>query len=174
MMRKILCLILAVSLTLCFYGCGRAANNAQSSAALTTAKETKQMEITTTTDKYKTAQIIVDVSNALGYNPERFNEIFPQDGILFDAVQDVSDGDTAMMMLVRVLKENNIRFSRTQGHIESIGGLTEGMCGATSGWLFLVNGQFTTESADKFIVNDGDVLCFAYTVTEGDYGRLAE
>ncbi len=156
---------MAATFMLCLCSCG----NTNDSIVTTTVAETTSETITATA--LHTAHIRVDVSNAISYDAERFGELFPDGGSLLDVTSEIQDGDTVMSMLKRELEESNIILNVSQSYIKGIGGLTEGMCGATSGWLYLVNGEFPMEAADKLSVNDGDTLVFAYTVSDGDYNQ---
>ena len=56
--------------------------------------------------------------------------------------------------------------------MRSIGGLAERDCGAQSGWLYRINGEFMNYSSKYCKLQAGDVLEFLYTCSPGDVGNI--
>lgn len=52
--------------------------------------------------------------------------------------------------------------------VTAIEGLGEGEGGATSGWVYLVNGEAPAVSSGLFFLSDGDVVQWRYSVEESD------
>lgn len=51
-------------------------------------------------------------------------------------------------------------------YVSAIGGLAEKEHGATSGWLYTVNGAQPTSAASSYVLSDGDVVRWVYSVSE--------
>lgn len=51
-------------------------------------------------------------------------------------------------------------------YVSAIGGLAEKEHGATSGWLYTVNGAQPTSAASSYVLSDGDAVCWVYSVSE--------
>ena len=82
---------------------------------------------------------------------------------------DIYAGDTAFDVLLRVANENRlaVAYSRPYGdvYVSAIGGVGEFDYGATSGWMYSVNGVSPSVSASAYTLHSGDVLVWHY-VTE--------
>jgi len=50
-------------------------------------------------------------------------------------------------------------------YVSSIGGLREKACGGTSGWVYEVNGVRPSTSCDKYLLKNGDVVVWKYTLS---------
>ena len=70
--------------------------------------------------------------------------------------------------VIDLLTEMGIDFLLSGNLIDSINGLATGDGGEMSGWLFTINGEFPTESADQVVVNDGDKIAFLFTCDWGE------
>ena len=67
------------------------------------------------------------------------------------------------------LVKTGVAFTTKGGnYIDSIGGIAEKACGAGSGWMYSVNGEFPGKSAMKFELSGDEQIRWAYTVTMGD------
>ncbi|MGN0073089.1 MAG: DUF4430 domain-containing protein [Coriobacteriales bacterium] len=53
-------------------------------------------------------------------------------------------------------------------YVSSINGLAEKQCGPLSGWMYSVDGVFPQVSCGKFVLEDGAVLVWAYTLDMGE------
>ena len=107
--------------------------------------------------------------------------------ILKDTAVPVEAGDTAFDVLRRACEthpcEDDCQYCQKAGgiqleytftpvfetyYIEGIHQLYEKDCGAMSGWMFSVNGQFPEEGASSVSVAAGDKIVFCYSCDMGD------
>lgn len=113
----------------------------------------------------------VDCKDILGnmedFVPEK-TDILPKDGIILtDAEIEIYDGDTALSVTERALKEEKIHIdvlasSLGTSYIKGIGNIYEGDCGAMSGWSYKVNGESPDVGADNYIISAGDKIEWVY------------
>lgn len=103
---------------------------------------------------------------------EAKRELVPENGIILTPKQvTFREGETALDVLSRELKENKIHFEyeTLQGtditYVSAIGNLYEFDCGGSSGWTYTVNGEAPDCSADAYVVQNGDVITWNY-ITE--------
>ncbi len=133
-------------------------------------------------DEEKQAQctIVVEctqVLSAMDSLKEEKRDIIPQDGIILaEQTIDLTEGDTPFDILRRETKRNKIQmqFSRTpltgSVYVEGIGNLNEFDCGGTSGWVYSVNGETPSVSAGEYVLEDGDVVRWYYSLSENASG----
>lgn len=76
---------------------------------------------------------------------------------------------SALTLLQELGKEKNFPVIIGSGYVESIDGVAQFDAGAESGWLYLVNGQMASVSADQYIPQSGDVINWIYIT---DYDQL--
>lgn len=69
---------------------------------------------------------------------------------------------SALTFLQELGKEKNFPVIIGSGYVESIDGVAQFDMGAESGWLYLVNGQMASVSADQYIPQSGDVINWIY------------
>ena len=69
---------------------------------------------------------------------------------------------SALTLLQELGKEKNFPVIIGSGYVESIDGVAQFDAGAESGWLYLVNGQMASVSADQYIPQAGDVINWIY------------
>ena len=102
--------------------------------------------------------VTFDSSNANAYNNK-----YPS--TLGTFTVSIEPGDTVYDALVAT----GITFSERNGnYIDSIGGIAEKQCGATSGWMYSVDGKFPGKSAMKYTLEGGETIRWEYTVSMGD------
>ena len=102
--------------------------------------------------------VSIDASNARAYNAK-----YPASLGAFTI--DVQPGDSVL----DALKATGVDFAmRGKGYVAAIGGIEEKACGRNSGWMYLVDGVAPNKTANDYILNGGESVCWAYTVTEGD------
>lgn len=81
------------------------------------------------------------------------------------------EGDTAYSVLKRAAEAQDIAVeisgSGRKAYVEGIGDLYEFDKGATSGWLYEVNGTFPSKSAGGYTVAAGDSVIWHYTLDMG-------
>ncbi|RKJ43383.1 DUF4430 domain-containing protein, partial [Butyricicoccus sp. 1XD8-22] len=108
----------------------------------------------------------------------RSDQYVPRNGIILGPTRYelLSDNETVWDILVRATKEHNIQMEY-QGadqniynsvYIEGINHLYEFSAGELSGWMYSVNGDFPNYGSSQYILKDGDVIEWHYTV---DLGR---
>ena len=56
----------------------------------------------------------------------------------------------------------------SSGYVTSIGGLAEFACGATSGWLYFVNGVSPSVGCGSYVLKNGDSVTWIYTLDLGN------
>lgn len=64
------------------------------------------------------------------------------------------------------LCELGVSVNAVGGYVSAIGGLAEKEHGATSGWLYTVNGTLPAIAASNYELSDGDVVRWVYSVSE--------
>lgn len=83
----------------------------------------------------------------------------------------IKDDETVIEASARILTEKKIPFevggSGQYVYIKSINGLSQGDKGPQSGWLYKVNGEFPSEYAAEYELDDGDKLEWVYTTNFG-------
>lgn len=112
-------------------------------------------------------------------DPALQNEKYvPQDGVILKTskYELLSEKDTVWTILSRAVKEHNIQLEY-QGadeniynsvYIEGINHLYEFSAGELSGWMYRVNGDFPNYGSNQYVLKDGDIIEWHYTV---DLGR---
>ncbi len=126
-------------------------------------------------EQSKQCTIAVSCNEVLGnmdaLRPE-LKAIIPENGIIL-AEKEVSfsEGETALEVLTRTLRQDKIHFETEQMvgydsvYIKAIGNLYEFDCGGTSGWTYTVNGTSPDCGADSYIVQEEDSIAWNY-ITE--------
>lgn len=117
------------------------------------------------------------VLSAMDSLKEEKRDIIPEDGIILqEQTVDLTEGDTPFDVLRRETKRNKIQmqFSKTpltgSVYVEGIGNLNEFDCGGTSGWMFSVNGEVPSVSAGEYVLKDGDIVRWYYSLSENAGG----
>ena len=67
----------------------------------------------------------------------------------------------------QALDATGVRLNARGAYIAGIGGLSEGDLGSQSGWMFSVNGAFSSQSASAHRLNAGDIIAWRYTIDGG-------
>ena len=123
------------------------------------------------TPRTNTVTISISCKNALPY-AEELGLSLPGDGMLLEAAQwEFTGTATVWDAFAAVCAANGIEYRSTgitSPYIREIAGLGEMDCGPTSGWVYYLNGNFSTQGVGGQQITDGDVIQFAYTVTPGD------
>jgi hypothetical protein len=68
----------------------------------------------------------------------------------------------------QALDATGVRINARGAYIAGIGGLSEGDLGSRSGWMFSVNGVFSSNSASAHRLNAGDTIAWRYTLNGGE------
>ncbi|MEE0944703.1 MAG: DUF4430 domain-containing protein [Clostridia bacterium] len=108
--------------------------------------------------------------------------VVAENGIIFTSSQvEINEGESVFDLLLRTMKKEKIpfEFSNTPGYnsayIEGINNLYEFDCGALSGWMYKVNGEFVQKSCSEVYIKAGDVVEWLYTCDMGkDIGKIVE
>lgn len=111
-------------------------------------------------------------------------EYVPADGLILPKTTYVlREGDTVFNILDRTARYNKIQLEY-QGadrnllgtvYIQGIHYLYEFSCGAGSGWVYSVNGQFPNCGCGEYVLSDGDEIVWYYTCNLGrDVGAIPE
>ncbi len=101
-------------------------------------------------------------------------ERLPQGGaLLAECSMPLYDGDTVFSLLSRASREVGfpISFQGSEGngvYLVGIGPLFERDCGDLSGWMYTVNGNTVSKSADQVILLDGDRVQWVYSCNLGE------
>lgn len=107
---------------------------------------------------------------------ENKRQCVPEDGwILEPSKIDFYEGESVYDVLLRACKDiYRIHFEASftpvydSVYVEGINNLYEFDGGNLSGWMYKVNEWFPNYGCSKYIVKDGDVVCFEYTLDLGD------
>lgn len=90
----------------------------------------------------------------------------PSDGVMASGVSlELTPGQTAFDALQQtgLALDYSGSPSRKNVYLRGIGGLYERDCGASSGWVFSVNGKYPNTSCSNVSLNDGDAVSFQFT-----------
>jgi|GEM_PF-5233542 len=85
------------------------------------------------------------------------------DSILFLTEIEITTGDSVLDVLQKALKAEGITYSIKNGYVKGINGLYEKDNGPNSGWLYTVNGDSPSVSADTYELDGGEKIVFYYT-----------
>lgn len=86
--------------------------------------------------------------------------IAPEGDINFGTVEEVvvPEGSTVYDALMATSSDVKASDGQYGKFVESIDGVANGSNGATSGWVYTINGQESQEACDAAFVNNGDVV----------------
>ncbi len=100
--------------------------------------------------------------------------LVPADGWILQPTRvEIKEGDTVFDVLKRVTRDEGIQmeFNMTpaygSAYIEGIANLYEFDCGALSGWMYSVNGEFPGYGCSEYELSSGDIAEFKYTCDLG-------
>lgn len=98
--------------------------------------------------------------------------ITSDEGVILAATAvDLEADDTAYSVLKRVSREQGIAMevsgSGSKVYVQGINDLYEFDKGATSGWMYQINGEFPTKSAGSYKLTAGDTVNWIYTLDMG-------
>ncbi len=119
-----------------------------------------------------TVTVSISCQTALDY-PGDLGLSLPEDGMLLPATQwEFTGSATVWDAFQAVCNANGIEYRTTSSwsgeYIRQIAGLREFDCGSTSGWVYYLNGQFSSQGISNQLIRDGDMIQIAYTVIPGD------
>jgi len=100
--------------------------------------------------------------------------IVPSSGVILGKQSvTLQEGDTVFSVLQRACKAAGVSLEYSQmpgygsAYIKGIGNLNEFDCGPRSGWVYSVNGTYTSTGCSKYVLKAGDVVAFRYTCNGG-------
>ena len=92
----------------------------------------------------------------------------PADGIILGKTEiTVNKGQTALDQLISAVRKNSIQIENRGGYIAGIGNIYELDHGDLSGWMFRVNGEFSSVNASEYVLSEGDFVEWLYTTDLG-------
>ncbi len=92
----------------------------------------------------------------------------PADGIILAKTEIVIDrGQNALDQLVSAAKKYTIQIELKGGYVAGIANIYELDHGDLSGWMFRVNGEFSSVNANELTLNEGDFVEWLYTKNIG-------
>ena len=107
-------------------------------------------------------------------NPEKV-DLVPADGWILKPVKaQFKEGESVFDVLARTCRERKIHMEYSDtpmynsAYIEGIYNLYEFDCGELSGWMYSVNDWFPNYGASRYMLKDGDVICWVYTCDLGN------
>ena len=161
---------------------------AQTTASTTSAVTTETVTVSETTTEagdYVTLSIdcktILENKNKLSAGKAEF---VPDDGVILETKVGVSGGETAFDVLKAACASNpcaanckyckkgiQLEYTFTPAYktyyVEGIHQLYQFDCGASSGWMYSVNGVFPEVGCSSYEVKSGDDIRFSYTCDSG-------
>ena len=97
------------------------------------------------------------------------DDIVPKDGVIIkDMAIDIHEGESVLDLLVEAAKRGKIQFDERNGYVLSIAFIRDHVYGDLSGWVYFVNGVMPSVGCDEFVLSDGDLVEWHYTL---DFGR---
>lgn len=97
------------------------------------------------------------------------DDIVPKDGVIIkDMAIDIHEGESVLDLLVEAAKRGKIQFDERNGYVSSIAFIRDHVYGDLSGWVYFVNGVMPSVGCDEFVLSDGDLVEWHYTL---DFGR---
>lgn len=124
------------------------------------------------TPQTNTVTLSISCQTALPYE-EQLGLSLPENGMLLETTQwEFTGSATVWDAFQAVCAAHGIDYKATSSwsgqYIREISGLRELACGSTSGWVYYLNGGFSSLGVSSQPLQDGDTVQFAYTVTPGD------
>lgn len=97
----------------------------------------------------------------------------PKDGVILEKTEfEIKEGDTVYDILIEAAKTYKIQIENNgtdqMAYIAGINYIYEMDFGDLSGWVFLVNGESSSVSCSEYVLKDGDVIVWHYTLELGN------
>ena len=161
-MKRTVCFILIMALTLALFGCGgRSTANVPDTNG--DGKLTCTLEIR--------CDVLLDNMDQM---TKEKAALVPENGVLLETVEvEFTGGDSVFDVFRKILREEKIHFEYVDAsaydsvYIEGIGNIYEYDCGPQSGWMYSVNGIYPGLGCSAYTLADGDVIVFHYTCDLG-------
>ena len=106
---------------------------------------------------------------------ENKRELVPADGWILEPTQvTFQEGESVFDVLQRTLKEQKIHLEYVttplyhSAYIEGIANLYEFDAGELSGWMYKVNDWFPNYGCSRYLLQDGDTVCWEFTCDLGN------
>lgn len=114
-------------------------------------------------DPVKTG-IIIDAHTIAGEN-----STIPADGIILGRTEVVIDkGQTAYDQLISAVRAHSIHIDVSGGsYVAGIANIYELQYGDLSGWMFRINGEFSSVNCNEYVLSEGDLVEWLYTKNIG-------
>ncbi len=98
-------------------------------------------------------------------------ELVPEDGIILSAREvTFTEGDSVFDVLMKLCRESKLHLEYSEApmfntaYVEGMNNLYEFDAGALSGWEYTVNGTDPNIGSSAYILSDGDVVEWYYTL----------
>jgi len=100
------------------------------------------------------------------------NDYVPKDGVILPITQaEIAQGETVYDILVQAARQYKIHLDNDTAsagaYIKGIGYIYHFDFGELSGWVYSVNGETPSVGCDKYVLKDGDVIKWEYTLELG-------
>ena len=93
----------------------------------------------------------------------------PKDGTILDTTEfEIAEGDTVYNILTEAARQFGIQLQANGDYIAGIAYLYEFDYGDLSGWIYHVNGESPFVMCSDYMLNDGDVIEWLYTLELGN------
>ena len=97
------------------------------------------------------------------------DDVVPKDGVIIkDMAIDIHEGESVLDLLVEAAKREKIQFDERNGYVSAIAFIRDHVYGDLSGWVYFVNGVMPSVGCGEFVLSDGDLVEWHYTL---DFGR---
>lgn len=171
-MRSLIAVLLAIAAVFAFSACK--SNEIDPSGTVDIGGKAPSIPVQTA-DASQLVRVSLTIDATRAYNsavlPQNIKDVLQNDGMLIkNATLTVAKG-TAVSGIFELLRVYDIAVVSEQGpvgtFVTSIQGLENGACGASSGWLFRINGEFPSEGVDSVELHDGDVVEWVFSCDGG-------
>lgn len=96
-------------------------------------------------------------------------ETIPENGIILAPTEiPFTDGETAYDVLMQAAQAYEIQIEHEENYISAIDHLYEMQFGDLSGWLYQVNGEFSSLGCAEYVLQNGDCIEWLYTCEMGN------
>ena len=114
-----------------------------------------------------TVTMTIRCDTIVGKSDEKY---IPSDGVILDTTTfDIEEGDTAYDILAEGARVYGISIDVSSiGYVSGIGYIYQLDFGQNSGWMYRVNGEFPSDSCTLYVLSDGDVIEWLYTLDIGN------
>ena len=102
-----------------------------------------------------TVKLTVDCKDAVDYGYEAAKNV-AEDGNIYSGEVGVPENGTAVDALKAAGLVVAVEDSEYGPYVSSIASLAQGDCGSSSGWTFMVNGEYPPTSAGDTVLSEGD------------------